>query len=76
MTARPLKYSHNNVCPANENKHAPKSKKVKRHEPQEDVIIDVKDDQPQPPTNRAGRIKKWQEKSMCYFLLQFKNIFD
>ena len=29
LTARTLKYSHNNVCPANENKTPPKSKRVK-----------------------------------------------
>ena len=44
LTARTLKYSHNNICPANENKTPPKAKRVKQSDSKEDVALDVKED--------------------------------
>ena len=53
ITARTLKYSHNNVCPANENKTPPKSKRVK---PDDEVKEEVK------TPEKVERIKRRQEK--------------
>ena len=51
LTARTLKYSHNNVCPANGNK-TPKPKRVK---PDDESTEDVK------TPNQVERIQKRQE---------------
>ena len=53
LTARTLKYSHNAVCPANENKTPPKSKRVK---PNDEVKEEVK------TPEKVERIKRRQEK--------------
>ena len=66
LTARTLKYTHNNVCPANENKTPPKPKRVKQSDSKEDVVLDVKEDTPQPPT-RIEKIRKRQEKFNVLF---------
>ena len=60
LTARTLKYTHNNVCPANENKTPPKPKRVKQSDSKEDVVLDVKEEQHKPPT-RIDKIRKRQE---------------
>ena len=66
LTARTLKYSHQNVCPANENKPPPKAKRVKQSDSKEDVVLDVKEDPPQPST-RVEKIRKRQEKFKVLF---------
>ena len=53
LTARTLTYSHNNVCPANENKTPPKYKRVK---PDDELKEDVK------TPIKVERIKRRQEK--------------
>ena len=60
LTARTLKYTHNNVCPANENKTPPKPKRVKQSDSKEDIVLDVKEEQHKPPT-RIDKIRKRQE---------------
>ena len=65
LTARTLKYSHKNVCPANENKLPPKAKRVKQSDSKEDVVLDISDP-PQPPT-RVEKNKKRQEKFNTLF---------
>ena len=65
LTARTLKYTHNNVCPANENKTPPKPKRVKQSDSKEDVVLDVVN-QSQPPT-RIEKIRKRQEKFNVLF---------
>ena len=49
LTARTLKYNHNNVCPVNENKTPPKPKRVKQNDSKDDIVVAVTD-QSQPPT--------------------------
>ena len=59
LTARTLKYSHNNVCPANGNKTPPP--KPKRVKPDDESTEDVK------TPNKVERIKKRQEKFNTLF---------
>ena len=65
LTARTLKYTHNNVCPANENKSPPKPKRVKQNDSNDDIVV-ATTDQSQPPA-RVERIKKRQDKFNVLF---------
>ena len=56
LTARTLKYSHNSVCPANENKTTPKPKRVKPDDSEPNVDVETPK-----VSNKVERIKKRQE---------------
>ena len=62
LTARTLKYTHNNVCPATEVKTPPKAERVM---PDDEPNEDVKEQQ---TTNKVERVKKRQE--------QFNHLFS
>ena len=65
LTARTLKYTHNNVFPANENKSPPKPKRVKQNDSNVDIVVSTTD-QSQPPA-RVERIKKRKDKFNVLF---------
>ena len=67
LTARTLKYSHNNVCPANGNKTPPKSKRAK---PDDESTDEVK------APNKVERIRKRRRNLVTYLQTQYKVIFN
>ena len=68
LTARTLKYSHNNVCPANENKPAPKQKK-KRIVKEIEQVNDIETPKPKPErVKRQEKINKLFESTPYEFL--------